>query len=161
VGLVTTGANVVLASLGFGSIGASDQGSNNNTGTREVKGAATFPVTTYVPQPPNAIPQGTVPSSGTPMPSATPQPTPTATPIPPPGPRSPPPCPSNCGGGGGGGCPSCVVTVSTTPTPWQRGKPATVNVHTNRPNVGINIIVNYSNGCSAQLNQGAGMTDGN
>src|SRR5262245_38319977 len=62
VGLVTTGANVVLATLGFGSITSADHG-NNSTGTKEVKGFATFPVTTYVPQTPSGIPQGTVPSS--------------------------------------------------------------------------------------------------
>jgi hypothetical protein len=153
VGLVTAGANVALASLGFGS-SSGDQG-GSNTGTKEVKGFATFPVTTYVPQTPNAIPQGTVPSSGTPLPTPTAQPTatdaPTAT-----------PCQSNCGGGGGGGgggCQSCTVTASGSPTPWVHGQQGFVNVQTSRPNVPINIIVSFSGGCPSQLNNGAGMTD--
>jgi len=155
VGLVTTGANVALASLGFGT-GASDQ-SSGNTGTKEVKGVATFPIATYVPKTPNAIPQGTVPSSGTPKPTVTPQPTPTDTPL-------PTPCTTNCGGGpgGGGGCPSCTVNASASPSPWIHGQKGLVVVHTSKPNVGINIIVNYpGTPCSSQLNQGAGLTDGN
>src|SRR5262249_16349865 len=120
VGLVTTAANVALATLGF-DIASSDQGSGN-TGTKEVRGFATFPVTTYVPQTPGAIPQGTVPTSGTPMPTATPQPTPTDTP-------EPTPCQTNCGGGGGG-CQTCTVTASANPTPWIHGQKGYVVVQT-------------------------------
>jgi hypothetical protein len=147
--LVTAGANVALANLGFGG-GGSDQGSGN-TSTKEVKGFATFPVTTYVPQTPGAIPQATIPSSGTPLPTATPQPT--ATPAP-----TATPCQSNCGGGGG--CQTCTVTASGSPTPWVHAQVGYVNVQTSKPNIPINIIVSYSGGCSAQLNSGNGVTDG-
>jgi hypothetical protein len=151
VGLVTAGANVALASLGFGS-SSSDQGSGNTT-TKEVKGFATFPVTTYVPQTPNAIPQGTIPDSGTPLPTATPQPTatdaPTAT-----------PCQSNCGGGGGGGnCTTCTIADSIAPDPLVGGQSATVSIQTGQPNIQINIIADVP-GCVTQLNNATTYTDG-
>jgi len=146
VGLVTTGANVALASLGFGT-GSNDQGSNNNTGTKEVKGFATFPVTTYVPQTPNAIPEGTVPNSGTPMPTATPPPTPTNTP-------TPTPCTTNCGGGGGNNCSTCTVDDSIAPDPLVAGQNATVSFHTGQPNIQMYVIADVP-GCVTQLSNPA------
>ena len=150
VSLVTAGANVALASLGFGT-GSNDQGSGT-TGTKEVKGFATFPVTTYVPQTPNAIPQGTVPSSGTPMPTPTSPPTPTDTP-------TPTPCTANCGGGGGGGNSG---TVTGTPLGiWRASHTNQLLIHTSQPNVGVSVIINNLPGVGTVPFQPAGVTNQN
>lgn len=148
VGIVSAGANVALNSLGFGGGNNSNAApGDQNTGSKVVRGAVQIPIATVTLGTPQAIPQTTLPASGTPLPTPTPSPTATAT-------ATPVPCTSNCGGGGGGkGCPDCSVSGNGTPTPWKVNQSATVYVHTSKPNTPVNIIVDIGSGCTF-LNQG-------
>ncbi len=93
VGVVSTGANSVLHAMGIGSTANDGPGQTGSTGS-DIKGVVTFAVTTVTPGPAGSIPFATIPTSGTPIPTATPSPTPTDT-------ATATPCVSNCGGGGG------------------------------------------------------------
>src|SRR5258708_1136980 len=153
VGALTATTGSVLGALGLG--GSNNGQAQAHSGGRDVKGVASFPIATVNLPSPSTIPDDpTLTTSGTPLPTASTAPTPTDTP-------TATPCTSNCGGGGGGGCKNCVVTAYGSPAPWQRNQPGYVVVHTSQPNVGISILVNYSNGCSSQLNNGADQTNAN
>lgn len=149
VGVVSAGANVALTSLGFGG-GASGGVIDTNTGSRAVHSAGEIPIATVVLGPQQAIPETTLPSSGTPLPTATPSPTATAT-------ATPIPCTSNCGGGKGGG----GGTISGTPIPtiWKAGTSVILHIHTSNPNTGYSLIFNL-HGAATDLKQPAGVTDG-
>ncbi len=143
VGAVSISATSVLHAMGIG-VTAND-GPNQPSGTgNDIKGVATFPITTVTPPQPGSLPYETIPASGTQVPTATPSPTPTDTPT------ATPCVGNNCGGGGGGGCPSCTVSDSGSPNPFVHGQSASIYVHTSQPNIGIYIIAQIP-GCVTQL----------
>jgi hypothetical protein len=156
VGALTATTGSVLGALGL-------SGSNNGQAQahsqgKDVKGYATFPIATVNLPSPSTIPDSTLTTSGTPLPTATTAPTPTDTP-------TATPCTSNCGGGGGGGgCKNCNVTASFSGA-WQPGGSVSITLYATQggspqSGVGINII-GAINGCVAVLNGGSGVTLGN
>jgi hypothetical protein len=153
VGVVSTGATSVLHAMGIGA--TANDGPNQPGGTgSDIKGVATFPLTTVTPPQPGSIPYATIPASGTQVPTATPSPTPTDIP-------TATPCVSNCGGGGGGGCNGCT-TWGTAGT-WHANTSNQFVLHTSQPNVGVSVIFEnvpgVAGGTITQF-QPAGQTDG-
>ncbi len=151
VGAVATGATSVLRAMGIG-VTAND-GPNQPSGTgSDIKGVATFPITTVTPAQAAAIPYATIPASGTQLPTATPSPTPTNT-------ATATPCTSNCGGGGGGGN-SGTVSGSAVGT-WHPSQVNDFTIHTSQPNIYVSVIINYLPGIAGSVPfQPAGQTDG-
>jgi hypothetical protein len=146
VGLVTKGASNVLSAVGIGA--SANNGPGQTNAGNDQKGVVTFPVTTVTPAQPGTIPYATLPTSGTPIPTATPSPTATDAP-------TSTPCVSNCGGGGG--CNDCTVSDYGAPNPYVHGQQGSVVVHTSKPYIPINVIAQLP-GCTL-LNNAAGTTD--
>lgn len=154
VGVVSTGATSVLHAMGIGA--TANNGPNQPSGTgNDIKGVATFPLTTVTPAGVTPIPYVTIPVSGTSVPTATPSPTPTNTP-------TATPCTGgNCGGGGGGGNPG--TTWGNAIGTWHANQADMFVIHTSQPNIGVSVIFEnvpgIGGGTITQF-QPAGTTDG-
>lgn len=148
VGVVTTAANSVLASVGAGSGGGS--AARGNTGTGKLASSTVFPTYTL----PSFSSAG-VPAVSPIASSLTPPPVPTAVPTATSAPTATP-CVTNCGGGGGG----VTVSASHSPNVWHGGQTGTINVHTSQPNIGIGFLISFPNGATQTI-EPAGQTDGN
>jgi len=135
--LVATTANSALASFGLTSSN-NNADVNSNTGTNKVQQAASFPTATFAPfQTPAIPPVGTIASSQSPQPNATPTDTPNdATPTDTPGGGNN--APFICSGGGSG------VTWTFNPCPLMVGQSGTLTIRApGYPNTYTNILVNF------------------
>jgi hypothetical protein len=151
VGVVSTGATSVLHAMGIGA--TANDGPNQPGGTgSDIKGVATFPLTTVTPPQPGSIPYATIPASGTQVPTATPSPTPTDT-------ATPTPCVSNCGGGGGGGGTTWGNAVYDGTGKWHSNEAVSFVIHTSQPNIGVSLVITWPGG-GTSLFQPLGTTDG-
>jgi len=151
VGAVSISATSVLHAMGIGVTANDGPNQTNGTGS-DIKGVATFPLTTVTPPQPGSIPYATIPVSATQVPTATPSPTPTDTP-------TATPCVSNCGGGGGGGGTVSGYAQYDSTGKWHSNESVTFVIQTSQPNTGVSVVITWPGGVTS-LFQPLGTTDG-